>query len=203
MGITSQSATFDGPLPGLERIVAEMTRHSGLVVAVRDSTSDVKGSVFDLHCSLAFACEPRESVEVFSYQPGAARAGVDRMKALAALAEKSTSDPVVLEHIHHLLNLPTPEDRPHAVHLRGSVAEEGTLFGVAELALETLGGTLRTPMSDARRGACEEPLDRATLRERHRAHHRAMRNALITGVGHASFALLRRQWTRIWRRRGE
>jgi hypothetical protein len=200
MGITIQSARFDGQLPDLQHLVAEMTRSSGLAVTVHDSTPEVKGQVFQVHCRLAFACEPRESVEISAYQSGAARQGSDRLKALAAIAEKSTSDPVVLNHVRQLLDAPTPANEQSTMQLRGYVGEEGTLFGVAELALESLGGTLRTPMSDARRHACSGPLDPATLRARHRARSRAMRNALISGLGHASVSFVRRQWGRLWRR---
>lgn len=54
----------------------------------------------------------------------------------------------------------------------GYIGEEESLHDFAALALESLGGVLARPISDARRARCGERRTPALLRARHRQHVR-------------------------------
>lgn len=178
MGITHTSAVFAGQVPDLARIAAEMTRRSGLEVSVRDSAPEVTSTVFAMHGELSFACVNRERVKVYSYRPW-----VPREPDEATLAALAAIDPGHADQAHRILNGGRVDGDHHSVHVQGFVGEEGTLFDVTALALESLGGSLTRPISDERRQRCSAALTPSALRARHRAHWRAFVRELFKGSG--------------------
>jgi hypothetical protein len=191
MGITHTSAMFAGPVPDLGRIAAEMMRRSGLEVSVRNSAPEVTSTVFAMHGELSFACVNREHVKVYSYRPWVPREPDEAM--LTALAD---IDPNLVDQARRAFNGGRVEGDHHSVHVQGYVSEEGTLFDVTALALESLGGSLSGPVSDERRQRCCAPITPSALRARHRAHSRAFVRELFKGLGQLTSALARRLWRR-------
>lgn len=66
----------------------------------------------------------------------------------------------------------TPDPSVGHVHTVGYIGEEGSLHDFAAIALESLGGVLARPISEAHRACCAERLTPALLRARHRRHVR-------------------------------
>jgi hypothetical protein len=81
-------------------------------------------------------------------------------------------NPNVAKMIETYTTAAKPDPTVAHVHTRGYISEEGTLHDFAAIALESLGGVLASPMSEARRARCAEKLTPALLRARHRQHLR-------------------------------
>ena len=168
MGITAASASFRGDPPRLEAIVAEIERMSGLTLVVESRPSD---DLFRFNADIAFACVPRERVTVYAYVPG--RKGLrELILATEGIDALARENPKVAKVIEVYTTAAEPDPTVAHVHTRGYIGEEGTLHDFAALALESLGGVLARPISEARRARCAGNLTPALLRARHGRHVR-------------------------------
>ena len=166
MGITASSASFRGDPPSLEAIVAEIERTSGLALFVESRPAS---DLFRFNAEIAFACVRRERVSVYAYLPG--RKGMrELIMATAGIEALARDNPQVAKMIKTYTTAATPDPSVAHVHLMGYISEEGTLHDFAALALESLGGVLAHPISEARRARCAEKLTPALVRARHRKH---------------------------------
>jgi len=133
MGIVTQSVRFNGHAPPLERIIEEMNRIAGLPLHVEESSAEVKGKVFDLHAKIAFNCLRSHGIEVYTYLPGSVQRVIDGAglsgPGLAKVVEGGREPPGT-----------------QTVVLRGYSGQELSIMYAAVLALESLGGTARTPV---------------------------------------------------------
>ena len=66
MGLIRQSVTFEGPAPSLAQIVEKVVAIAGLPLNVEESTSEIKGGVFDLHARIAFAALPSHDIKIYT-----------------------------------------------------------------------------------------------------------------------------------------
>ena len=168
MGITDSSAAFRGDPPSLEAIVAEIERMSGLALVVESRSS---GDQLLFNAEIAFDCLRRERVTLHAYAPG--RKGMrELIMATSGLDALARDNPQVTKMLEAYMPVATPDPSVGHVHTMGYIGEEGTLHDFAALALESLGGVLARPISDARRARCGEKLTPALLRARHRQHVR-------------------------------
>ena len=153
MAIVVQEARFPSPLPDIGRIVGTITEICGLPVLVKESGSDIKGNLYELHAHLAFACAPKDHVEIYSYQSGAVQQSYKKMYAdMGEFAPK-----------------PKGWDEPlgtQMIYLKIYLGQEPTLFHVAILALEKLGGELKKPISEDDRQAYGDTLTPAIFEKR-------------------------------------
>ena len=168
MGLVSGHVFFEGPSPELSRIADRISELCGQPVCATGSDEAVKGDLFDLHARLAFASEPSQQLEVYSYRPGAVRRFNDE-----ALRDTGVWLPV------QGLNEPPGSQ---VVYLRSHVGPDPTLLVVTLLALEALGGTLGRPLSAEERQKYGRLMTAEELRGRHRAAARRGRAALAVGV---------------------
>ncbi|MFL5240801.1 MAG: hypothetical protein ACJ8FY_01720 [Gemmataceae bacterium] len=72
MGVVVAQVVFDGQAPKLSRIAEKVTELSGLAMSVTESGADLKADVYDLHAYLAFDCDPKDQLELYSYRVGTA-----------------------------------------------------------------------------------------------------------------------------------
>jgi hypothetical protein len=180
MGIVTSEAAFDGKAPDLKSIGEKVAELSGLVVSVTESSDELKGTLFDLHGYLAFACAPESRIELHSYQAGAVKELCEDMFGKAdfplARAVKGRNEPPGTQ----------------AVYLRGFIGQEMTLFFTIELALEALGGRPPHPLPDDVRQEYGKPITAAELLERQRRMARQMRS--MWGIGLLLLPLLIPLW---------
>ncbi len=156
MGMFFGSVTFPGQAPDLARITAAVTERSGLALAVEESGADIKGGLHDMHARLAFACAPREQLELYSYRPGAVKAFSE-----SVLVDVPFPTARFLQGMNELEGAQT-------VYLRASLGLEPTLLAFTLLALEALGGRLAHPFPEDLRRQYGAPVTVADLEERHR-----------------------------------
>ena len=178
MGITASSAAFRGDPPSLEAIVAEIERTSGLALVVESRSS---GDLFRFNADIAFACLRRERLTVYAYVPGRndMRELIMATPGIDALAR---DNPKVAKMLEAYTTAATPDPNVAHIQTRGSIGEEGTLHDFAAIALESLGGVLARPMTEARRARCAEKLTPALLRARHRRHLRLWIRELVKNL---------------------
>ena len=190
MGITFRSAKFGGAPPSLEEILGEATRMCGLPLEIRRSSS---GSLFRYSAEVGFAVRRSERITVYAYDPDALRRfhlherDLLQSPEIVALTNERPSIARAIERADSLAN---HDPAAACVHLRGGVSEEGTIGAVLALALESLGGLLTPPISDAQRRAGAGPITAAELRRRPRANARAWMAALSS----APWQLLKMKW---------
>jgi hypothetical protein len=180
VGITAGTGQFAGNPPTLDEITAAMTRLCGLAVGMEQSPAETRSDLWEIQATVWFKCAPRERVDVYSFRAEATakmRSGIVE-RALAEGADSATVERLFPNR---------PGDNRNAVHLRGYIGEEGTLFDVAALALESLGGTLTRPISDERRRRASVQLTPGELAARHRQHNREW----LLALGSAPFQLAR------------
>jgi hypothetical protein len=171
VGITTQAATFTEDTPALEEVVFAASRLSGLQLTCRRSTED---KLYRFHAEVAFACYPREREEIFAYDLEELRAFYGQLADLtrgSEVAERAAADRRFAAGFEAFATSIATRNKP-TIYLRGFVGEEGTLRVVLALALESLGGSLLFPMSDAARALCSVPLTAVVIRQRHRRHRR-------------------------------
>lgn len=159
MGILIQEVQFHGDLPDLARIGAAITQLCGLPVTITDSSPDVKGTLYAMHARVAFDCHRSNTIEVFSYRPGAVRQLYAQVTA--------NVPPDLAEPPRALLGVNEPEGTP-SIHLRTYVGQEPTLLMVTTLALEALGGEIKRPVPEAARRTYSRLLTPAALKWRTR-----------------------------------
>lgn len=169
MGIVVTEVIFDAPAPTATKIAARVEEIVGLPLVVRDSSPEIKGSLFDLDAQLAFAVYPRSQIEVTAYRAGAVRehlrlTGVDVMP-IADVVQGS--------------NEATGQQ---TVYVEGYVGQEPTLLLATTFALETLGGRLGKPMPDHVRRDYGQSVSVDELRRRYRKVQRQGLLALAAGV---------------------
>ena len=169
MGITTASALFRGDPPTVDDIVAEIESASELTLVV---DARPPGSMFRFHARLAFACAPREHVEVYAYMPGVPSTR-DMILGTPGIDQLARDNPQVARMIEMYTKAPLPDSDAACVHTLGYIGEEGTLHDFTAIALESLGGALTRPISAERRGRCATKLTPALLAARHREHRRA------------------------------
>lgn len=141
---------------------------SGLALVVESRPC---GDLFRFNADIAFACVRRERVTVYAYVPGlkGLRELILATEGIDALAREN---PKVAKMMEVYTRAAKPDPTVAHVHTRGYIGEEGTLHDFAAIALESLGGVLARPISEARRARCAENLTPALLRSRHRQHVR-------------------------------
>jgi len=162
--------TFDGQAPSLHRIGEKVAELSGLTVAIKDSGVDVKGTLFDLHGSVAFACALDEWLELFCYRHGAVRALHD-----ATVGASRMSSETLVQGRHEATGI-------QAVHLRSGFGLEPTLISVTILALEALGGHPREPITPEMRREYGKPITGTQFEERRRQWRKEMRATTALSV---------------------
>jgi hypothetical protein len=172
MGITVRSAAFAESVPTLDRIIAQLSRATGLQVA-----TDLfdQSDLFLFHAKLWFECCPRERITVYAYSPEQLRAFNRRMaskRGAPGVAAAAAKDPKIARILDAWDSQASSDASLNDVHIRGFVGEEGTLHGAVALALESLGGDIRPPLPAFRREECSMALTPVILRERHRRHQR-------------------------------
>ena len=164
MGIVFDQVRFDGRAPELSEIASKVTELCGLPLIVEQSDANEKGNLYDQHGHFAFACVSQEQVEIHSYRPGAVRAFYDEF-----------TDCVELPSEKFVTGLNEPAGT-QAIYLTGFVGLE-TLMTVTLLALESLGGRPRGPISDETRREYGGSITEADLLKRRRQLHRQVRSA--------------------------
>ena len=188
VGITASSASFRGDPPALEAIVAEIERLSGLALVVEPRSS---GDLFRFNADIAFARVRRERVTVYAYVPG--QKGMrELIMATPGVDALARDNPKVAKMIEAYTTAATPDPSVAHVHTMGYIGEEGSLHDFAAIALESLGGVLARPISQARRARCAEKLTPALLRARHRQHVRAWIWELLKAPANLLAAMWRR-----------
>jgi hypothetical protein len=197
VGITHRTVKFSeaASSPPLPEILAAMTRLSGLPVTVHRSSSD---HLYRLNAEVSFSCVPRERVTIISYVPASERATRSHLRDTPGVEDLAKKNAHVARMLADLEGI--DDTKGTAVHVSGYVGEEGTLHGVASLALESLGGTLDRAMPDEQRKQCSMRLTPALLRQRHRQHRRKWMAALLRVPGYATGALVRALRKRATRR---
>ena len=161
MGLVFDQVSFDGRAPDLALIAAKVTELNGLRVIVEQADAEVKGPLCDQHGHIAFACAPQEKLELCTYQPGAVRKFHD---------EFTDGVELPIEKFVQGLNEPAGTQ---VIYLRSIFGVE-TLTGMTLLALESLGGRLREPISDELRREYGRPITEAELQQRRRQVQRQM-----------------------------
>jgi hypothetical protein len=161
MGPMFDQVSFVGRAPDLTSIAERVTALCGLRVILKRSDREDNEILYDQHGSMAFACSPQEAITVFTYKPGAVR------KSFTDL-----TDGVELPLSPHVLGLDEP-DGIQAVHLEGYVGLE-TLMAVTLLALESLGGKPRKPISEECRREYERTITEGELLKRRRQTNRRL-----------------------------
>jgi len=167
MGMMLADAAFDGGSPALATITAKMTELCGLSVIVTESKPD---ELHDLHAHIAFECMPELTVEICSY-----RAFAVRRFCSEAFAECAADLANVVEGANE------PEGT-QSVYLRADVGQEPTLFAVAELALEGLGGRPSDEIPDDWRRQYGKSITVSELEKRQRATARELRSTGVAAV---------------------
>ena len=196
MGITAQAASFDASAPTLDEVVFAATRASGLSLRCQSLTAS---DLYRFRAEVAFDCHPAERVAIFAYEPEPLRAFYERVRELhrpSELTALMASEPRIKETYEALSTMIATGFGKPAIHTRGSVAEEGTLHAVLALALESLGGTLLFPISDARRDNCSRILTPALVRARQRRHRMTWLRELAKLPVHIARAASRRWFRR-------
>jgi hypothetical protein len=175
LGILIQELQFNGSTPDLARIGAAIVEVCGLPVVITESGPEVKGTLYALHARMAFDCDRSNTIDLFSYRPGAVR----------ELYRQFTANipPDLAQPPRALLGVNEPEGSP-SIHLRTYVGLEPTLLMVTTLALEALGGEAKRHLSDEARRTYSRRLTSATLKWRTR------KTQWISYVGMIAFVLL-------------
>ncbi len=157
MAVVTQEVMFEGMAPGPAAIETAIARLGGLPATLTEDGPGIKGDLYDLHGRLAFACGRSNSIEIFSYSPGAVRRHYEQMSAGA---------PAVLGR--QLQGMTGLDESPghQSIHLRAILGQELTIFTVAALALESLGGRIRRPIPEEARLRCAGPMTREALDRR-------------------------------------
>jgi hypothetical protein len=154
MAIVTQKAQFKTPAPGLAQITDAITEICGLGVTAEESSAEIKGGLFDMHADLAFPAYPKNKVQIHTYIPGIVQKHHQEMMkefgGFAPQAQGWDEGPEV-----------------QTVYLRIYLGQEPTLFEVAGLALEKLGGKLAQPVSEETRDIYGAKLTLGTLKKRH------------------------------------
>src|SRR2546426_313968 len=156
MGMVFGEAAFDRRAPGLSPIADKISELSGLPVSVTESGSDVKGDLYDLHASLAFACAPEDQLKLYTYRAGAVKEFRDQ-----------TFGDADLPMVKFTQGLNEPAET-QVVYLRSFIGQEPTLMAVTTLALEALGGRPRHPISAEVRQDYGTPITASQLEKRRR-----------------------------------
>jgi hypothetical protein len=154
MAIVSQKVKFKTPAPSLQRITDTITGICGLPVTAEESSAEIKGSLFDLHASLAFPAYPKDKLQIHTYIPGIVQKHhQEMMKELGGFAPPAQGW----------------DEGPEfqTVYLIIYLGQEPTLFEVAGLALEKLGGILDHPIPEETRKTYDTKLALGTLKKRH------------------------------------
>jgi hypothetical protein len=170
MGIVFDHMTFKRHAPDLAHISAKITELTGLAMVATESSDEVKGTLYDLHAHLAFACVPEEMIEVFSYRVGAVKEFYE-----------AYTEGIKLPTERFVAGLHEPPGT-QAIYLRGSIGQEPTLFMATILALEALGGEPREPLPEDQRREYGRPITIAELQERRRKTHRQLGWAAVVYV---------------------
>jgi hypothetical protein len=148
MGLVFEEVVFDGRAPQLSHIADKITELSGLPLGVIESGPDVKGDLYDLHGYLAFACAPKQQLEIHAYRDGTVRKHRLPMgKCVQGMHEPSGTQ---------------------SVYLRSFIGQEPTLLLAATLALEAMGGHPKHLPGDEVRREYGTPVTPAQLAERQR-----------------------------------
>lgn len=157
--------SFNDRAPTTETLRAKITEICGLPVSIHaPAPGDL--DIYDQHAYLSFDVAPEEQLEVFSYRPGAAK--------------KFYND--FMEGYEHL---PTAKysvglnEAPgtQTVFLRSFVGLEPTLYLVALIALEDLGGKSRDPTTEEDRREYAVRIAPDQLRERREKLHAQFKRA--------------------------
>src|SRR5262245_28205880 len=109
MTLVVQEVLFQGRAPEPARISEAITRLCGLPVALREARLDPEGGLYDLHAKVAFAADEQNSIEIYSYRPGAVREHHQQVTAGAP--------PLLGRQLRRMQGLDEPEGS-QAVHLR-------------------------------------------------------------------------------------
>lgn len=162
MGLVFDHVNFDGRAPELSRIADTVTKLCGLPVTLQLSDLAERGGFHDQHGHIAFACAPNEQLEIYSYKPGAVRKHYDEFTEGVELPIEKA-----VQGLHE-------QAGTQSIYLRGWVGME-TLMAVTVLALESLGGRPRVPISDEMRREYGAPITEADLFERRRQLQKQLR----------------------------
>jgi hypothetical protein len=167
MGTVFGEVLFDGQTPALPRITERVRGISNLELSVSESGSDVKAHLFDLHAYLAFACEPKGQLKLYGYHPGVVK----------EFYQQTFGDTVlpIARCVKGLNESPGKQ----TVYLQ-ALDDEPTLLFVTLLALESLGGCPREPISEDERRKYGTPVTASQLHARRRkARVRALKTTLV------------------------
>jgi hypothetical protein len=170
MGVVVSEVSFDVKAPELSRIADKVTELSGLPLSVTESGADVKGNLHDLHAYLAFACYPEARLELDSYRPGAVKEFYQQTLGDTCLP--------MAKYVQGLNEAPGTQ----TVYLRGYVGQEPTLLFVTQIALESLGGRPRNPISEEVRREYGTPITVSQLDTRRRKVRKQAQAAALVGV---------------------
>jgi hypothetical protein len=153
MGLISQSVMFEGPAPSLAQIVEKIVAIAGLPLNVEESSSEIKGGVFDLHATIGFAALPSHSIKIYTYRKRAVQ---------KIIAQTGLSAPGLAKVVEGANERPGTE----TICLQAYHGQDLTAMDVATLALESLGGQPRKPISPEMRKQYSKPLSAARFRAR-------------------------------------
>ncbi len=157
MGIVIGEVVFVGKVPEPAAIQAAMTRQCGLPVIMTEGGPAITDDLYEFDGRLAFAAAASNSIEIFAYRPGAVR----------RLYNQLTADGELLPE-RQLKCITGWDQAPgtQSVHLRGYLGQEMTLFMVALITLESLGGRPKHPISERARRLCSGPISNEELARR-------------------------------------
>jgi len=175
MTLLWQNVRFEGPtVPDLERIASAITSICGLAVRIEHPTEP--SPLLDLEADLAFEAFPLNTLEISAYRPGAVRRDIEQ-----TMPGDSDDARLYRRVMSRTVTGADETDKFRTVRLQIVMGQEPTLFCIAALALESLGGTLNSPFPPDLR---EEMLRPLTVEELHRRSRKAgwtagIRTALI------------------------
>ena len=150
MGLVLQTVVFESTAPSLSRIVEKIVEIGGLPLDVQESTSEIRGDVYDLHARIGFACLPSHGTKIYTYRTGAAKEHLEQ----AGMSEK-----IVAEAVDGV-----PERTgTQTVYPQGYVGQDLTIMEVTILALESLGGRPRNAPSPKVRERYAKPVSARQL----------------------------------------
>jgi hypothetical protein len=138
MGLITREVKFEGTAPPLSRIVEKIKEIGGLPLVMEESTSEIRGDLYDLYERIGFACLSNHDIKIYSYREGAVKKFLEQ----SGMSKMPIANVVTGAH---------ERAGTQTVYLEAYRGQDLTIMDVTILALESLGGVPRTaPTSEMR-----------------------------------------------------